>query len=205
MTRVPGAEPDWSRKTVFSTGEAAQVCRVSQQTIIRCFDSGRLQGFRVPGSKFRRIPRDELIRFMRANSMPVSVIEGSVRRVLVVHAPGSPVGALAAALERVDRVELETVTSGFDAGWLLAHQRPQLLVIEAGTDACTPKGVRDRLDASGAVELPRIAVVDPADGLGDIDTSGSEWRVGPGSADAGAVALALLEAYEAADGGASRG
>ena len=29
-------------------------------TIIRCFDSGRLRGFRVPGSKFRRIPREEL-------------------------------------------------------------------------------------------------------------------------------------------------
>ena len=52
-------------KTVFTTGEAAKICKVSQQTIIRCFDSGRLQGFRVPGSRFRRIPRDELLRFVR--------------------------------------------------------------------------------------------------------------------------------------------
>ena len=51
-----------STKRVFTTGEAAEVCKVSQQTIIRCFDSGRLTGFRVPGSKFRRIPREELIR-----------------------------------------------------------------------------------------------------------------------------------------------
>ena len=49
-----------------TTGEAADVCKVSQQTIIRCFDSGRLGGFRVPGSKFRRIPRADLIKFMRA-------------------------------------------------------------------------------------------------------------------------------------------
>ncbi|MCX5690162.1 MAG: helix-turn-helix domain-containing protein, partial [Planctomycetota bacterium] len=49
-------------KKVFTTGEAALVCGLSQQTIIRCFDAGRLTGFRVPGSKFRRIPRDELIR-----------------------------------------------------------------------------------------------------------------------------------------------
>ena len=46
-------------KTVFTTGEAAKVCKVSQQTIIRCFDSGQLKGFRVPGSRFRRIPRNE--------------------------------------------------------------------------------------------------------------------------------------------------
>jgi excisionase family DNA binding protein len=45
-------------KTVFTTGEAAEICKVSQQTIIRCFDSGRLKGFRVPGSRFRRIPRE---------------------------------------------------------------------------------------------------------------------------------------------------
>ena len=29
-----------STKTVFTTGEAAKICKVSQQTIIRCFDNG---------------------------------------------------------------------------------------------------------------------------------------------------------------------
>src|SRR5690606_14284862 len=53
----------WAEKQVFTTGEVAEICNVSQQTIIRCFDSGRLQGFRVPGSRFRRIPRAELLRF----------------------------------------------------------------------------------------------------------------------------------------------
>ena len=48
-------------KDLYTTGEAAAICNVSQQTIIRCFDAGRLQGFRVPGSRFRRIPRDSLI------------------------------------------------------------------------------------------------------------------------------------------------
>ena len=52
-------------KTVFTTGEAAEICKVSQQTIIRCFDSGRLKGFRVPGSRFRRIPREALLQFMK--------------------------------------------------------------------------------------------------------------------------------------------
>ena len=28
-------------KTVYTTGEAARICKVSQQTIIRCFDSGQ--------------------------------------------------------------------------------------------------------------------------------------------------------------------
>ena len=60
-------------KTVFTTGEAAKICKVSQQTIIRCFDSGQLKGFRVPGSRFRRIPRDQLYAFMRDNGIPIVV------------------------------------------------------------------------------------------------------------------------------------
>lgn len=59
-------------KKVFTTGEAAALCGVSQQTIIRSFDSGQLQGFRVPGSKFRKIPRDNLIRFMKENGVPLN-------------------------------------------------------------------------------------------------------------------------------------
>ena len=39
------------QKTVYTTGEAAKICKVSQQTIIRCFDSGQLKGFRVPVTK----------------------------------------------------------------------------------------------------------------------------------------------------------
>ena len=64
------ASQDWGDKRIFTTGEAADICKVSQQTIIRCFDSGRLGGFRVPGSKFRRIPRADLIKFMRENEIP---------------------------------------------------------------------------------------------------------------------------------------
>jgi excisionase family DNA binding protein len=79
-----GESSDLEDKQVFTTGEAAEICKISQQTIIRCFDSGRLHGFRVPGSRFRRIPRDELIRFMRENNIPADRLEGSQKRILVV-------------------------------------------------------------------------------------------------------------------------
>src|SRR5215468_9932293 len=74
----------WADKKIFTTGEAAEICKVSQQTIIRCFDSGRLGGFRVPGSKFRRIPRAELIKFMKANDIPLEILEQGKKRILVV-------------------------------------------------------------------------------------------------------------------------
>ena len=71
-------------KTVFTTGEAAEICKVSQQTIIRCFDSGRLKGFRVPGSRFRRIPREALIAFMKDNNIPPDALDSGKTKVLVV-------------------------------------------------------------------------------------------------------------------------
>lgn len=72
MSNAPEVIPSaLATKRTLTTGEAALVCKVSQQTIIRCFDNGRLQGFRVPGSKFRRIPREELIKFMRKSEIPI--------------------------------------------------------------------------------------------------------------------------------------
>jgi len=75
----------WAEKRIFTTGEAADVCKVSQQTIIRCFDSGRLGGFRVPGSKFRRIPRADLIKFMRENEIPVDVLDPKTAKRVTIH------------------------------------------------------------------------------------------------------------------------
>src|SRR6185437_1919016 len=71
-------------KEYYTTGEAADICKVSQQTIIRCFDTGRLLGHRVPGSRFRRIPHDALIKFMKENAIPMDHIQTGRKKVLVV-------------------------------------------------------------------------------------------------------------------------
>lgn len=60
---------------ILTTGEVAKITGLSQQTIIRCFDSGRLKGFRVPGSKFRRILQVELIAFMKRHGLPSQEFE----------------------------------------------------------------------------------------------------------------------------------
>lgn len=59
-------------KRVFSTGQAAKICMLSQQTIIRSFDEGEIEGFRVPGSKFRKIPRANLLAYMRKYHIPTT-------------------------------------------------------------------------------------------------------------------------------------
>ncbi|UCC22136.1 MAG: response regulator [Planctomycetota bacterium] len=117
-------------KDLFTTGEAAEICRVSQQTIIRCFDSGRLEGFRVPGSRFRRIPRQSLVRFMRENDIPLDNIESGKKRVLIVDDDAEIVELIADVLARDGRFEIHTASSGYDAGIATQRFRPDLILLD---------------------------------------------------------------------------
>lgn len=121
---------DWSQKKVFTTGEAAKVCKVSQQTIIRCFDSGRLNGFRVPGSRFRRIPREELIRFMRENDIPIETIGSDRKRVLIVDDEPEIVSLMTELLEGDGRFEVRSAATGYDAGMETERFKPHLIVLD---------------------------------------------------------------------------
>jgi len=117
-------------KDLFTTGEAAEICRVSQQTIIRCFDAGRLEGFRVPGSRFRRIPRQNLVRFMKENNIPLDAIESGKRKILIVDDDAEIVELLEEVLERDGRFEVKTASSGYEAGMATEKFRPELILLD---------------------------------------------------------------------------
>ncbi len=113
-------------KTMFTTGEAAEICTVSQQTIIRCFDSGRLKGFKVPGSRFRRIPRESLINFMRAHDIPMDRLDMGKRRVLLI---GPDLKATAEGFRRDQRLEVRHASVGFEAGLQVQQFLPDVIVL----------------------------------------------------------------------------
>ena len=123
-------------KTVFTTGEAADICKVSQQTIIRCFDAGRLKGFRVPGSKFRRIPRDALLAFMRDNGIPPDKLNGNANggngkhKILVVDDDPEIVELFVEVLDRDGRFEVKSASGGYQAGILTSEFRPDLILLD---------------------------------------------------------------------------
>ena len=117
-------------KDVFSTGEAAKICKVSQQTIIRCFDSGRLKGFYVPGSRFRRIPREALIKFMKDNNIPISNLDSGKKKILIVEDDPEIVELFVEVLDRDGRFEVRTASTGYDAGILTQQFKPDLIVLD---------------------------------------------------------------------------
>lgn len=68
-------------KDVFTTGDVALICGISQQSVIRCFDAAhdapeKLKGFRIPGSTHRRIVRTELETFMKKCGIPLEWLSG---------------------------------------------------------------------------------------------------------------------------------
>jgi len=117
-------------KDLFTTGEAADVCKISQQTIIRCFDAGRLEGFRVPGSKFRRIPRQSLVKFMKDNNIPLDALESGRRKVLVVDDDPEIVELITDVLTRDGRFEVRTASSGYEAGIATQQFRPDVILLD---------------------------------------------------------------------------
>ena len=156
-------------KQVFTTGEAAEVCKVSQQTIIRCFDSGRLKGFRVPGSRFRRIPREELIKFMRDNEIPTDQLTSGKRRILVVDDDPQIVELFVDLLGSDDRYELRSAGTGYDAGIMTESFKPDLMILDFMLPDINGNVVCETVRKNPALNGMKIIIVSGVVHQGDID------------------------------------
>jgi two-component system, OmpR family, response regulator len=166
-----------STKTVFTTGEAAKICKVSQQTIIRCFDNGTLKGFRVPGSRFRRIPRNELYAFMRDNGIPTDALESGKRKLLIVDDDQELVELMSDTFARDGRFEIKTANNGFDAGMLVKEFRPDLVVLDIMLPDINGKEVCQRIRSDSTMESVKVICISgmvEADKVSDLKAAGAD-------------------------------
>ena len=164
-------------KTVFTTGEAAKICKVSQQTIIRCFDNGTLKGFRVPGSRFRRIPRDHLFSFMRDNGIPTDALENGKKKLLIVDDEQDLVDLMADAFERDGRFEIRTANNGFDAGMQVKEFRPDIVVLDVMLPDINGKEVCQRVRSDSTLDAVKIICISgmiEEDKVGDLRAAGAD-------------------------------
>jgi excisionase family DNA binding protein len=167
---------DMTSKTVFTTGEAARVCKVSQQTIIRCFDNGTLKGFRVPGSRFRRIPRDQLFQFMKENGIPTDALESGKRKVLIVDDDEELVELLVDVFDRDSRFDIRTANNGFDAGMLVKEFRPDIVILDVMLPDINGKEVCQRVRSDDTLESIKIICISgmvEQDKIADLKDSGA--------------------------------
>lgn len=164
-------------KTVFTTGEAAKICKVSQQTIIRCFDNGTLKGFRVPGSRFRRIPRDHLFSFMRDNNIPTDALENGKKKLLIVDDEQDLVDLMADAFDRDGRFEIRTANNGFDAGMQVKEFRPDIVVLDVMLPDINGKEVCQRVRSDSTLDSVKIICISgmiEQEKVGDLREAGAD-------------------------------
>lgn len=62
----------------LTTGEAARLLRMGQQTVIRMIDEGRLTGYRLPGSRVRRVTLSAVKSLAAQHGIPLD--ESAVER-----------------------------------------------------------------------------------------------------------------------------
>jgi excisionase family DNA binding protein len=165
-----------STKTVYTTGEAAKICKVSQQTIIRCFDSGQLKGFRVPGSRFRRIPRDVLYKFMKENGIPTDALESGKRKALIVDDDPELVELIRDVLEADGRFEVRVANNGFDAGMMTKEYRPDIIVLDVMLPDINGKEVCQRVRSDSTMDDVKIICISgmvEQDKISDLKSAGA--------------------------------
>jgi excisionase family DNA binding protein len=137
-------------KNVLTTGDVAKICHVAPRTVSKWFDNGQLRGYRIPGSKDRRIPVNELIRFMKTHNMPTSELAVGKIRVLLADSNLEAAPALADSLRSRADYDVQIVQSNFETGSAIQKFMPHVLLLSLmaeGIDASAVcKGIRENED-----------------------------------------------------------
>lgn len=116
---------------VFTTGQVAKICKVAPRTVSKWFDSGRLKGYRIPGSQDRRIPREYLIKFLKEHGMPLGDLEDeTLAKVLLVTQDQILVENLKRELPLERSFKLSVAGSGFEAGIQAESFHPDAIVVD---------------------------------------------------------------------------
>lgn len=146
-------------KEVLTTGEVAKICNVAPRTVSKWFDSGQLTGYRIPGSKDRRIPVAQLVRFMKDHKIPLDGLNTGQLRVLIVDQDLEILGTLKKLLGEQTHYEVHTATDGFEAGLTCQRIKPHVLLLDLHLEGGDAQKMADLIAASNDLQLTRIVAM----------------------------------------------
>lgn len=145
------------KKKVFTMGQIAQFCQTAARTVTRWFDSGLLKGYRIPGGVDRRVPRQNLIDFLKKHNMPFEGVaqEGWVQ-ILLVGIDRHFNDRLQEMLPEDDDFKFETAHSIFEAGMHVHQFRPEVVVIDLALGRSEALQIVESLQRNKTLERPFI-------------------------------------------------
>ena len=106
-------------------------CDPGADTIRKWAEAGRIRVFKTPGGH-RRIRREDLIRFLRENSIPMHEdLDNSGVKILVVDDEKAVLSVIRRFLERASTpFQIEVAMDGFDAGHQVATFKPDIIFLD---------------------------------------------------------------------------
>jgi excisionase family DNA binding protein len=118
-------------KLSFSTSEVAVYCHVTADTIRKWAEAGRIRVFKTPGGH-RRIRREDLLRFLRENNMPIHEdLDNSGVKILIVDDEKAVLSVIRRFLEMSQtRFQIEVALDGYDAGHQIAAFKPDVVFLD---------------------------------------------------------------------------
>jgi excisionase family DNA binding protein len=181
-----------NRKDVLTTGQVAKICHVAPRTVSKWFDTGKLRGYRIPGSRDRRIPVDQLVAFMRSHGIPLDSLDNGICRILIMdtEVPGELIGAI----ENLDSYELRTAENGFEAGVVAQQFHPHVIVISVQEGEAEAAAICQNVKIHAELQSAKVLAAVP-----ELDVNTSEDLLGRGFDGCLAKPYSLRELLEAVE------
>ena len=117
-------------KEVLTTGEVAKICNVAARTVSKWFDSGQIEGYRIPGSKDRRIPVQALMNFMQEHGIPFDGLMSGNTRVLIVDSDNEVCETLKRVFAEQTEYIVQSCSNPFTAGVECERFRPHVMLFD---------------------------------------------------------------------------
>ena len=143
-------------KDVLTTGEVAKICNVASRTVSKWFDSGQLRGYRIPGSKDRRIPVSNLRKFMKNHGIPMDGLMSGGTRVLVVDSDEEVTNTLRNILSEQTNYEVRVASSAFAAGVECERFRPHVVLLDIHLTDGDGRNIVKVLQGSDDLQVTKI-------------------------------------------------
>jgi excisionase family DNA binding protein len=148
-----------TNKDALTTGEVAKICNVAPRTVSKWFDSGQLRGYRIPGSRDRRIPVQQLVRFMKAHNIPLNGLDPGNARILIADADREFASTLADLLRKDKGYDVRIARTAFEAGAFAAIFKPHAMLVDTNLDGMRGNDIVCTIRSQPDIESSRLIAV----------------------------------------------
>tara|TARA_Y100000588_G_scaffold366863_1_gene433012 strand:+ start:256 stop:864 length:609 start_codon:yes stop_codon:yes gene_type:complete len=120
------------KKHILTTGDIAEHCQVSYETVVNWIKAAKLKAHATPGGH-KRVHLDDFQNFLKTHDMLPFEQEhpaSHTPRILVVDDEPDVVDLVLDILRRQNAYELASAADGFEAGIQVARYQPDLIVLD---------------------------------------------------------------------------